>query len=329
MPAPDFLPIIVDSSAPITINTQIAEQIKLLIAMGELQPGDTLPTVTQLAKQVGVNHNTLAAVYNDLISSDYLVAQRGKGTFVADTQAVQNIITNNQFYNLLGQVFNNAKIIGLSPSEFCTAAYAQAMMLNRHYSSNLKLVFIEYIHSSIDAYKTIQSEIKIPLLFLSLEDLMASQPIALKELRAADLVITTAQHQLEVISLTERGQEVISINLKPDVQLLTQISSKPRNTTVLIVSRSEADSKDIKRILVQAGISHISFETLDLKSLDQNPQLLLQFDLVCVSKLIEEHIRQYSRQPDNVILFDFSIDESNMSVLKARIATIQLGKSIM
>jgi DNA-binding transcriptional regulator YhcF (GntR family) len=329
MPAHDFLPIIVDSSAPITINAQIAEQIKLLIAMGELQPGDTLPTVTQLAKQVGVNHNTLAAVYNDLISSDYLVAQRGKGTFVANTQAVQNIITSKQFYSLLGQVFSTAKIIGLSPSEFCTAAYAQAVMLNRHYSSNLKLVFIECLHSSVDVYTIIQSEIKIPLLFLSLEDLMASQPIALKELWAADLVITTAQHQLEVIDLTERGQEVIFINLKPDVQLLTQISSKPRNTTVLLVSRSEADSEDMKRILVLAGISHISFQTLDLKSLEQNPQVLSQFDLVCVSKLIEEHIRQYSHQPDNIIVFDFSINESNVSVLKARIATIQLGKSII
>ena len=91
MPVPDFLPIIVNSSAPITINVQIAEQIKLLIAMEELQPGDALPTVTQLAKQVGVNHNTLAAVYNDLISSNYLIAQRGKGTFVADTQVVRNI----------------------------------------------------------------------------------------------------------------------------------------------------------------------------------------------------------------------------------------------
>ena len=47
---PFILPIFIDNSAPITINAQIAEQIKLLIATGKIHPGDALPTVTQLAK---------------------------------------------------------------------------------------------------------------------------------------------------------------------------------------------------------------------------------------------------------------------------------------
>lgn len=329
MPVPDFLPIVVNSSAPITINAQIAEQIKLLIAMGELQPGDALPTVTQLAKQVGVNHNTLAAVYNDLISSNYLIAQRGKGTFVANTQVVRNIITNKQFYNLLGQAFSAAATVGLSPSEFGAAAYAQAVMLNRYSSTSLKLVFVGCSHYSADIYEAIKSEIKIPLSFLRLSDLNPSEPNTLQEILAADLVITTVQHQWEVIQLTAPEQEVISINLKPDIQLLTQISSKPRNTNVLLVSSSETDSDDMKQILVQAGISHIIFQTIELKSLEQNPQLLSQFELVCVSKLIENYVLQYSLQLDKVLIFNFRLDESNMSVLKARIATIKLVKSIV
>ena len=328
MPVPDFLPIVVNSSAPITINAQIAEQIKLLIAMGELQPGDALPTVTQLAKQVGVNHNTLAAVYNDLISSDYLIAQRGKGTFVANTQVVRNIITNKQFYNLLGQAFSAAAIIGLSASEFGAAAYAQAVMLNRYSSTSLKLVFVGCLHHSADIYEAIKSEIKIPLSFLRLSDLNPSKPNTLQEILAADLVITTAQHQWEVIQLTAPEQEVISINIKPDIQLLTQISSKPRNTKVLVVSSSETDSEDMKRILVQAGISHISFQTIELKGLEQSPQLLSQFDVICASKVVEDYISQYNPHPERVMVFNFSIDESNMSVLKARIATIKLGKLI-
>ncbi len=328
MPVPDFLPIVVNSSAPITINAQIAEQIKLLIAMGELQPGDALPTVTQLAKQVGVNHNTLAAVYNDLISSDYLIAQRGKGTFVANTQVVRNIITNKQFYNLLGQAFSAAAIIGLSASEFGAAAYAQAVMLNRYSSTSLKLVFVGCSHQSADIYEVIKSEIKIPLSFLRFSDLNPSKPNTLQEILTADLVITTAQHQWEVIQLTAPEQEVISINIKPDIQLLTQISSKPRNTKVLVVSSSETDSEDMKRILVQAGISHISFQTIELKGLEQSPQLLSQFDVICASKVVEDYISQYNPHPERVMVFNFSIDESNMFVLKARIATIKLGKSI-
>ena len=84
----------------------------------------------------------------------------------------------------------------------------------------------------------------------------------------------------------------------------------------------------MKRILVQAGISHISFQTIELKGLEQSPQLLSQFDVICASKVVEDYISQYNPHPERVMVFNFSIDESNMFVLKARIATIKLGKSI-
>ena len=324
-----WLSIIVDTQGPITINAQIAEQIKLLIAIGDLQPGDVLPTVTQLAKHLGVNHNTIAAVYNYLIEFGYLVAQRGKGTFVANTQVVQNIIIHKQFYKLLGQAFSAATIIGLSPSEFGAAAYAQAVKLSQQTPATFKLVFVEYLQHSadVDVYEAIQSEVRFPLLFLHLENLKAGQPKALKELLAANLVITTVLHQWEVIQLTAPSQEVIAVNLKPDLQLLTQISSLPRHALVLLVCQSETGCEEMKRMLESAGISHVSFQTLDLEGLQQNPQVLSQFDMVCVSRLVSDYVRQCSPKLEKVMVFNFSIDESNMSVLKARLAAIQLASS--
>ncbi len=327
MPNTILFPFFVDTQAPITINAQIAEQIKLLIAIGDLQPGDTLPTVTQLAKHLGVNHNTIAAVYNHLIESSYLVAQRGKGTFVAQTQVVQNIIIHKEFYNLLEQAFNAAVMTGLSPSEFGAAAYAQAAILNRYTTAPLKLVFIEYLQHSTGVYETIQAEIKLPLLFLCLEDFKANQSKALKELLAADLIITTAQHQWQVTRLTAPEQEVITVNLKPDLQLLAQISSLPRNALMLLICQEKATCEVMKQMLQQAGISHINFQTFDLEHLQKNRQLLKQADAVCASRLVEGYVRRYSLLPSEVMVFNFSVDETNMSVLKARLAAIQLAKS--
>lgn len=326
MHAPILLPILVNSQAPITINAQIAEQIKLLIAMGELQSADALPTVTQLAKHLGVNHNTIAAVYNDLIESGYLVAQRGKGTFVAHTQAIQKIITYKEFYNLLGQAFSTAVMVGLSPSEFAGAAYAQAMMLSRHSSAPLKLVFVEGLPHNTDVYEAIQSEIGLPLLFLYWEDLKANQPEAVKELLAAELVITTGQRLWEVTQIVAPEQEVIAVDVKPELQLLTQISSLPRHAKMLLVCQEEAGSEVMKRMLEQAGISHIKFQAVCLECLRQNRQLLSQVDVVCASRLVEDYVRQYNPQPDKVMVFNFSIEPTNMSVLKARIAAIQSAK---
>jgi DNA-binding transcriptional regulator YhcF (GntR family) len=89
--------IVVDSTAAIPISTQIVGQLLLLIATGELTSGEALPPVVELAKYLGVNHNTIAAIYDHLSKSGYLFAQRGKGTFVASTQAVEKITTYKQF----------------------------------------------------------------------------------------------------------------------------------------------------------------------------------------------------------------------------------------
>ncbi len=274
MPAPVWFPIIVNTSAPITINAQIAEQIKLLIAIGELQLSDALPTVTQLAKQVGVNHNTIAAVYNDLICSDYLVAQRGKGTFVANSQAVQNIITHKQFYNLLDQAFSAATIVGLSLSEFAGAAYAQAVMLSQHTTDPLKLVFVESKYGSTDVYEAIKTEIKENLLFLYFEDLKANQPKAMKKLSNFDLVITTVQLMWQVTSLVAAEQEVIVVDIKPNLQTITQILSLPRNAITLLICQEESESEKMKQMLQQAGVSHVKFQPLGLEEIKENPQLL-------------------------------------------------------
>lgn len=323
---PFVLPIIVDNSAPITINAQIAEQIKLLIATGELHPGDALPTVTQLAKQLGVNHNTIATVYNYLIESNYLVAQRGKGTFVADTLAVKNILNYKQFYNLLGQAFSTAAMMGLSPSEFAGAAYAQAVILSQHTTAPLKLVFVECLQHGVEIYEAIRDKIQQDLEFLSLEELKDQKPKALKELLIADLIVTTTQNLWDVIQIATPEKEVIGINIKPDLQLLTNISSLPRKSLVLLISEEETESEDMKKMLQQSGISHINFQPLGWNYFNKNRQVLKQADAICVSKKVEESIHQYSHKLDKLIVFSTILDDTNISVLKSRIAAIMSAR---
>ena len=64
------------------LHAQIAEQVQLAVARGELAPGDRLPTVRELAVELRVNSNTVARVYADLEREGLLEARRGLGTFV-------------------------------------------------------------------------------------------------------------------------------------------------------------------------------------------------------------------------------------------------------
>lgn len=68
------------SSAP--ISRQIAEQIRAQCLSGTLKPGRCLPSVRQLAGELGVNVNTIVRVYERLAAEGLVEMRHGEGTFV-------------------------------------------------------------------------------------------------------------------------------------------------------------------------------------------------------------------------------------------------------
>ena len=66
------------------IYSQVKDQIRHLINTGELQPGDQLPTVRQLAADLRVNFNTVARAYRILDEAGIISTQQGRGTYVLE-----------------------------------------------------------------------------------------------------------------------------------------------------------------------------------------------------------------------------------------------------
>jgi len=75
----------VDPTSPIPLYRQIVDQVRRLIAMGALEPGDRLPTVRELAVKARVNRNTAARAVRQLESDGIVRTRVGQGTFVART----------------------------------------------------------------------------------------------------------------------------------------------------------------------------------------------------------------------------------------------------
>ena len=75
----------IESSSGVSITRQIIDQIRSHCAGGTLTPGDRLPSVRQLAKELLVNQNTILRVYERLTFEGLLERRHGDGTFVAAT----------------------------------------------------------------------------------------------------------------------------------------------------------------------------------------------------------------------------------------------------
>ncbi len=76
----------IDFESNETIYMQLRNQIVMGIAMSVLHEGDALPSVRQLADEVGINMHTVNKAYNILKQEGYLRVDYRKGTVVAIAQ---------------------------------------------------------------------------------------------------------------------------------------------------------------------------------------------------------------------------------------------------
>ncbi len=72
----------VDPQNGLAIYDQIVRQIKFAIASEAVLPGELVPSVRELAKQIAVNPNTVARAFRELQAEDVLETVRGRGLAV-------------------------------------------------------------------------------------------------------------------------------------------------------------------------------------------------------------------------------------------------------
>jgi len=75
--------IIIRNSSPDPIYKQISDQLRGMIITGELQPGEALPSIRNLARDLRISVITTKRSYEDLEREGFLETVGGKGTFVA------------------------------------------------------------------------------------------------------------------------------------------------------------------------------------------------------------------------------------------------------
>ncbi|MDO5725231.1 MAG: GntR family transcriptional regulator [Tissierellia bacterium] len=110
--------IIIKNSSDKPIYEQIKEQLKREIIEGNLKPGDKLPSIRFLAKELRISVITTKRAYDDLEKEGFINSVQGKGSFVAGRN--QDFIREEILRKIEGHLLesiNLAKIINISLDE--------------------------------------------------------------------------------------------------------------------------------------------------------------------------------------------------------------------
>ncbi len=112
--APDL-----ERAGDLPVGAQLGWRLRVLIASGQLGPGDRLPGVRELASGTGVNVNTARAVYRRLEDEGLIVSRHGLGTFVAEGAPA-----SPDLERLAAEAAESARASGVDPRDLARAIYA-------------------------------------------------------------------------------------------------------------------------------------------------------------------------------------------------------------
>lgn len=115
----------IDFNSDEAIYIQLCNQIVMQIATEQMQEGDNLPSVRELADTIGINMHTVNKAYNILRQDGYLTLDRRKGAIISlnpdkykaiiglkktlrvlMAQAVCKDITRDEVHELIDMIFD-------------------------------------------------------------------------------------------------------------------------------------------------------------------------------------------------------------------------------
>lgn len=104
-----------DERSPIYL--QIVNDLKAKIAVGRIGCRERLPSVRDMAKEFGVNPNTMQRVYHHLEREGVFYCNRGTGTFVRDDKSLVTRLRQEMADRLVENFLQDMEKIGLGGEE--------------------------------------------------------------------------------------------------------------------------------------------------------------------------------------------------------------------
>jgi DNA-binding transcriptional regulator YhcF (GntR family) len=106
--------IILTRESAIPLREQLALQIEVALVTGQIEPGEKLPSVRELARRLKLHHNTVAAAYGDLADRGLIDTKRGSGIYASKRSRVAPPDEAHEIDELIASFLELARARGFS-----------------------------------------------------------------------------------------------------------------------------------------------------------------------------------------------------------------------
>lgn len=223
---------IIDKLSPLPPYLQIQEQIKVALLVGRLRPGDTLPSIRDLEKQIGVSRNIVRKAYLALQRSGILRLRHGKGVLVEEQLNYNQRASITEGCEILSRhVWGEVERLGVSPSAFARYLFQQARERERAHPF---IVFVDATERlALERAEKISSVWQVNVPGISIEELASLDRPHLKRMQK----ILTNYIRLDQVRKVVKGcaVDVIPLSLVFSPSMAVELKRLPLNASLVLV----------------------------------------------------------------------------------------------
>jgi GntR family transcriptional regulator len=226
----------IEGHSQLAADQQIQEQVKLALLLGQLRPGDTLPSIRDVQKQAGISPNVVRKAYRRLQLSGVLTLRHGKGALIAkginyrhDSRLLERC------EKLAKQTIVRVRKTGISSTAFARYLY---QMCSANERETPAAVYVDATKSlAVERALKIASVLQTNIPGLSLEALGQLESNG----SAFPSIILTNYYRLDQVRkmVTRRGTEVIPLGLSFAPSMLEDFRRLPPKAAVVLVLADE------------------------------------------------------------------------------------------
>lgn len=110
-------PYVISQTDPRPLYQQVKDQLRHRIAVGELKPGEEIPSIRQLAADIRVSVITIKRAYLELELEGVITTRQGRGSFVAETPRLGETLQQQELDGQLTAAVRTAALLQLTEDQ--------------------------------------------------------------------------------------------------------------------------------------------------------------------------------------------------------------------
>ncbi len=323
-------PIRIDKGSEIPVYRQIIEQVAGLVKSGVYRSGERLPPERDLAESLGIARGTVNRAYEELTRSQILESIPGRGSFISSRQDVVETGRKDRAVALVEGLVDALRELRFSYREI-RHLVELGILEKEHAFDEFALAVVDCNPEALTVFqKQLRLVSHLPVTLILLDELSPASGTTEKRLEAFDLILTSARHYPELLSLAPLLKDrIVQVALSPSQQTIISLASIKPGRRLGLVYRSrqfkEIILNKLKDLLIEGPIKE-----LPCAELDRFGDYIADLDLVIVppswqaptDKEAQAALLAFAERGGACLVFDYQVERGSMLYVEERVRSL-------